>query len=244
MSMSPPAKTTVAPIATCAETVALDALMAGGPGFSAVELMEIAGLGCFFGLRDLLDPAARVVLVCGPGQNGGDGFVVARYAATLGVPVSVVASAFPREGSAARFHFDRLLPFVVPVVSSASPAVFDAIRGADVIVDAIFGTGVRHPIRSDAQSFIDVVNAARATVVSIDLPSGLDGDTGVAPSGCVRAARTITIGTVKRGLLTAQGARAAGRVLFAPLPYPPSLTAGLRRVSVSPDGRVMGASTA
>ena len=83
-------------------------------------------------------------------------------------------------------------------------------------------------MRPDAAAWIEAVNRTHAPIVSIDLPSGLDGDTGEAPTGCVQAAVTLTIGTFKPGLLTASGARQAGVVELVPLPYPPHLTRGLR----------------
>jgi NAD(P)H-hydrate epimerase len=125
----------------------------------------------------------------------------------------------------------RLEPFGARVSFGEPDGLARALEDRDaVVVDALFGTGVSFPLRDDAVRWIDRLDRAAGTVVSIDLPSGLDGDTGRAPSGCVQAALTLAIGALKPGLLSPGGMRRAGRIEVVPLPYPPRLTAGLRRV--------------
>jgi NAD(P)H-hydrate epimerase len=191
--------------------------------------MEIAGAGCFLLIRELLR-ARRCVVAAGPGQNGGDGFVIARYAIAAGSEVEVFAMKQPAAGGPAATQLSRLSAFQ-PRISFGNLTALEGVLAAHecVLVDALFGTGLSFPLRPEASRWIEAVGRARGTIVSIDLPSGLDGDTGEAPSGCVLPALTLTIGALKRGLVTQEGARRAGRVEVVPLPYPPRLIAALAR---------------
>lgn len=223
-------------LATCDQLRGLDQRLEMELGLRPVDLMEIAGLGCFFGVSDLLTPGARVVVASGPGHNGGDGFVVARYAAAAGFDARVFATSEPKPGSGPALQLDRLASFGVPVVFGDTGALETALGDADIIVDAILGTGMRQPLSALAVAWIEAINASRAFVAAIDLPSGLDGDTGQAASGCVRAHRTLTIGALKPGVLTQNGAAAAGAVRVVPLPYPPRMVAHLPRVALRTPG--------
>jgi NAD(P)H-hydrate epimerase len=215
-------------VISCAQARALDQALEKELVFGPADLMEIAGSGCFLLIREML--ASRpCVVAAGPGQNGGDGFVIARYALAAGAEVEVFAMKQPVAGPAAT-QLARLAAFE-PRVSFGDPAALDrALAARDcVVVDALYGTGLAFPLRPDAVRWIEAVGRARGPIVSIDLPSGLDGDSGAAPSGCVLPGLTLTIGALKRGLVTAEGARRAGRIEIVPLPYPPRLTAGLAR---------------
>jgi NAD(P)H-hydrate epimerase len=218
-------------VASCEEVRRLDTALAADSGLSGAELMEIAGAGCFLLLRPLLDRAGRAVVVCGPGQNGGDGLVIARYAASAGAAVSVFAMKEPSPGAAAALQRKRLTSFGVPVSVGDLSALRKALaaEGA-VVVDALFGTGVTQPLRPEAVAWVDAIDTTRGTIASIDLPSGLDGDSGRAGSGCVRAAVTLTIGALKPGLLAPEGAARAGRIEVVPLPYPPHRTRDWKRI--------------
>lgn len=218
-------------IAPCAEVRALDDSLERELGLSALELMEVAGAGCFLLMRSLAEASRSMVVVAGPGNNGGDGFVVARYSASAGIPTSVFAMRPPAADSPSRAQLERLGRFEVAVSTGDLRALDQALSDpAALVVDALFGTGVTQPLRPEALGWIDAVNRARGTIVSIDVPSGLDGDTGAAQSGCVRAASTLTIGAIKPGLLSTQGARHAGNIELVPLPYPPALVRHLRRL--------------
>jgi ADP-dependent NAD(P)H-hydrate dehydratase / NAD(P)H-hydrate epimerase len=213
-------------VASCAEARALDQAVERELGLGSSELMEIAGSGCFLLIRELVAPR-RVIVAAGPGQNGGDGFVIARYAIAAGWDVSVFAMKRPSGGPAAT-QLARLEAFGAHASIGDLAALEAALGDVDaVVVDALFGTGVSLPLRSEAVRWVDAVNRARGRIVSVDLPSGLDGDSGAAPSGCVLPAITLAIGLLKPGLVAA-GDR-AGRIEIVPLPYPPRLTAHLRR---------------
>lgn len=216
-------------VASAAETRALDQALEADSGLTPLDLMEIAGSGCFLLIRETFKSARRLVVVAGPGQNGGDGFVVARYALAAGCDVSVFTTKAPRPGPPAA-QLARLEAFGARALTGDPAALERALADPEaLVVDALFGTGVSFPLRDDAATSVASVARAAGPIVSIDVPSGLDADTGAAPSGCVRAAVTLTIGTVKPGLLAQEGARVSGRVELVPLPYPPRLTARLRR---------------
>lgn len=212
-----------------AEMRAFDAraIASGVPG---VVLMENAGRGAADVVEgELLGgkaAGARVVVVAGTGNNGGDGFVVARHLLARGATVDVVVIGDPsRVGGDAKSNLDALVGIGGAVREMGDGAALAslplALRGADVVVDALFGTGLDREVGGLQAVAIAAMNAARARVVALDLPSGLDADTGVALGAAVEAKRTVTFGHYKLGLLTPGGARAAGIVHVADIGVPP-----------------------
>jgi NAD(P)H-hydrate epimerase len=195
----------------------------------SLVLMENAGRGATDVLeRDLLGGRAagrRVLVVCGTGNNGGDGLVIARHLAVRGARVEVVVA-----GDAARMSADaranleawRGLGNGILELSEIAP-LEKAIEVADVVVDAIFGTGLDRPIVGFLAEVVRTVNAAQARRFAVDLPSGLDADTGGSLGVTVRADATATFAHPKLGLLTPGGSRLAGRVSVVDIGVPPSL---------------------
>ena len=186
-------------------------------GVPSLELMERAGAGVTRIVERLAADGAAVV-VCGKGNNGGDGLVVARLLREAGRSVTVVCAAPPDDFAGdARVNLERL-PGEGPLELGGNRArVEQALAEASVIVDALLGTGFQgdrseigqHGIVGDA---IEAVNAARAPVVSVDVPSGVDASTGVASGAAVRAAATATFHAGKPGLWIAPGKTHAGEV--------------------------------
>ncbi len=175
------------------------ALMQRAGAAAAAEITRLFGAGLRHG----------VVVYAGPGNNGGDGWVVARCLAACGVRVHVTAVA---ESSTEDARAERAL--AQPMLDAASPA------NARVVVDALLGTGVGGAPRgaiADAIRDIGRARAAGAKVVALDLPTGVDADTGHA-DGAVRADVTLTFGTMKRGLLIARGN--AGHILLLDIGLP------------------------
>ena len=146
----------------------------------------------------------RVHVVCGAGNNGGDGLVAARHLHALGVEVDVALLGAPRGDAAAQL--ERARAFGVAEGDGA---------GADLIVDAIFGTGLARAVEGAAARAIQAINAREACVVAVDLPSGLDADTGQVHGVAVRADETITFGLPKLGLALEPGRSLAGAVSVA-----------------------------
>lgn len=168
-----------------------------------VVLMENAGRGCAELLREL-GVAGPVVICCGKGNNGGDGYVIARHLENAGVDVSVLVFAAAVEiGGDAGVNLAVLQAAGTPVQFLSQPPPADEMErlfhDADWIVDALLGTGTRGTVRDPFRTVIDAINRAGAKVLAVDLPSGLDCDTGLSLGPCVRAAHTATFVAAKRG---------------------------------------------
>jgi len=194
----------VQPILRTQEIRAVEALHA-----ASLPLMERAGAAAFEAAIRMIGPSrARVIVLCGPGNNGGDGFVLARLLAALGHEMHVGFA-----GDAARLPADARAAFEAwrqsgGTVSSALPS---GDRPA-LAVDALFGIGLARPIGAPYAEWVAWLNGARCPVLSIDIPSGLDADSGQRLGECVRAARTITFIALKPGLLTLDGPDQCGEI--------------------------------
>lgn len=187
-----------------------DTMAAGVPGYT---LMQRAGAAAWTALRQRWPMARAFVVVAGPGNNGGDGLVVARLARQYGFDVQVLLVAEPGalRGEAAQALQD---------LREAGMDVqgFDAARLAsgDVVIDALLGIGVRAPLKSEWRAAIETMNASGRPVLSLDVPSGLEPDSG-RPLPAVRAAATISFLGLKQGLFLGEGPEHAGVLLFDPL---------------------------
>jgi ADP-dependent NAD(P)H-hydrate dehydratase / NAD(P)H-hydrate epimerase len=196
------------PLPSAEQQRATDAWAIEELGIPGVELMERAGAG----LGDLVDaqaPEGRVVVVCGKGNNGGDGLVAARWLRGRGRDVDVMLLAAPEElRGDARVNLERL-PGSVPRQFDAA-----ALPGAAAIVDAILGTGFAGEPREPAVSAIDAINAVDndTVVLACDVPSGVDASTGEIAAAAVRAGATATFHAGKPGLWIAPGKVHAGQV--------------------------------
>ncbi len=199
------------------EAKAIDAMAEKQFGLGVEVLMERAGQS----VAELAAPlcaSRRVVVFVGPGNNGGDGLVAARYmtAAGLRVEVALAVPAAQLKG-AAKLNLDRWTQ-LNPVTAG-----LPALAPGDLAIDALLGTGLsRSPegLLRDAIQHMNAARAAGAKVVSIDVPSGLNGDTGTAPGDCVRADLTVTLVARKRGLTQEPGATLAGKTVIADLGLP------------------------
>jgi ADP-dependent NAD(P)H-hydrate dehydratase / NAD(P)H-hydrate epimerase len=201
------------PLVTAAEMRALDRHTIETLGVPGALLMELAGAAVAREAGALRAPGAAVWIYCGPGSNGGDGLVAARHLHLRGVPVRVVAAGDPAawRGDAAD-NARRLAALGVPVHrdDAAPPA------GA-AVVDAVFGTGLARAVEGPPAAAIRRMRAARPAcrVLAVDLPSGLDADSGQPHGDAVAADVTVTIGLPKLGLALEPGRSLAGRVVVA-----------------------------
>jgi len=202
-----------------AEARAVDTLAIEGYGLPGIVLMENAGRGAAALLDGLAAGPRRVVVACGRGNNGGDGFVVARHLENLGHDVRVLLACDPQgyRGDAAVNH-DVVARAGLPLatlVGADAAAWREALAAAEWIVDALLGTGASGAPRGAPALAIDAINEAAdggARVLALDLPSGLDCDAGTAPGACVRATHTATFVAAKKGFATAGAAAFTGRV--------------------------------
>lgn len=195
-------------------------------GVASIVLMENAGRGAADVVqRESARVSGPVVVVCGAGNNGGDGYVVARHLLLRGVPVEVIAVV-----SEQRLKGDALANYRAFVgvggrvrsVDVEGPALaFQPLDGAGTIVDALFGTGLDRPVEGLFREAVERMNAAAARRIALDLPSGLDCDTGRVHGVAVRADVTVTFAAHKLGLLTPSGLAYAGRVEVADIGVPP-----------------------
>jgi hydroxyethylthiazole kinase-like uncharacterized protein yjeF len=197
-------------------------------------LMENAGRGATDVLvRELLagDAAgAHVVIVCGTGNNGGDGFVIARHLLVRGASVDVVLAGDPaRVGGDAKANLDAwrgLGGAIHELGAGADLGLLErATQDADAIVDALFGTGLDRAVEGHLALVVAALNASTAPRFAVDLPSGLDADTGAALGVAVQAQVTATFAHHKLGLLTPHGASLAGRVHVVDIGVPGALVA-------------------
>jgi NAD(P)H-hydrate epimerase len=178
------------------------------PGYT---LMTRAAEGALKILRARWPQARRVAVVCGGGNNGGDGYVLARLARAAGLDAMVLAATPPDKltGDAHRAQEE-----FVAAGGFAHPFAPDALSGSDVIVDALLGTGFKGAPRADALAAIRAINAARRPVLALDIPSGVDADTGAVHEAAVRAELTVTFVAFKSGLFLGEGPEHAGVTLL------------------------------
>ena len=146
-------------------------------GIPGVVLMENAARGCAELAMRMLPRAraGRVCVACGPGQNGGDGYAIARHLANAGHAVTIAFLGEPAVGGDAAVMRGVARAMGLPMRSIDAP---DGLPGCDLVVDALFGTGLDRPLQGVALAAVRAVNATGAPVLSVDLPSGMDADTG------------------------------------------------------------------
>jgi NAD(P)H-hydrate epimerase len=218
----------VIPVFSRAESRAFDAVAIERQRVPGVVLMENAGRGVVDAIerhwptRALA--GAHVVVVCGVGNNGGDGFVVARHLLRCRATVRVfVVGGSAKVAGDARAHLDGLsgLGVAVAEIREATDALATELARATFVVDAVFGTGLSREIEGVYASTLEAIARAGRPVVAVDVPSGLDADTGASLGPAVTADLTVTFVAHKRGLLTPRGARLAGRVVVADIGVPP-----------------------
>lgn len=208
------------------EVRSLDVLAADEFGLPTLVLMENAGRGAADRLIELAGGTTpRVLVLCGPGNNGGDGGVVARHLDALGWPVSLIWIAEPDKiRGDARVQREILERSGVAQQTDPEPADLDArIAGADWLVDALLGTGLTRPVEGPLRLAIEAMNRSGRPILALDLPSGLDADSGVPLGAAVRATATVTFAARKLGF-DAPGASAyTGDVTVVDIGLPGSL---------------------
>ena len=191
---------------TNAQMAQADRLAVDG-GVSSADLMENAGRAVADHVSRNYPSGTRVVVLAGPGNNGGDGYIAARLLASRGCDVRLLRIGIPGKGDAGRAAEQWKGP-----TTDATP---EGLAGTDVIVDALFGAGLDRPVSGLARAMIEAINAGGLPVVAVDLPSGINGDTGAAMGAAMKARETVTFFRRKRGHLLLPGRLHAGALTIA-----------------------------
>jgi NAD(P)H-hydrate epimerase len=197
-------------------------------GLSGVILMENAGR-CAAEVLLSHPIKGRAVICCGPGNNGGDGFVVARYLDNHAIPVEVVIFAEPHEiKGEAKIHYDIIAKLGVkithiPFAKTDEKILQGLFSNTTWIVDAIFGTGFKSRVRFPFDKIISAINNAKATILAVDVPSGLDCDTGMSLGHTVHAHYTVTFSALKKGFANPNAELYLGEVKVADIGISPFL---------------------
>lgn len=184
-------------------------------------LMERAGAAAFLAMREAWPKARRIAVFCGVGNNGGDGFVLARQAHQDGLEVSVFQVGDPAQIAGDAFAALQRLQGAGIEPSPWSASTTDSqLAQADIVVDALLGTGLKRPVEGVWRDAIEVVNGANGSVLALDVPSGLDADSGQVAGVAVQADLTVSFVGLKRGMLTAAGPQHCGHIAFDDLKVP------------------------
>jgi NAD(P)H-hydrate epimerase len=183
-------------------------------------------------LKMLVDPhKAKVAIFCGKGNNGGDGFVIARHLYNRGVNVSVFlttrVSGVLADGGDAGTNLKILLNMNLNIKELLNLQDIEGIekelQGCDIIVDAIFGTGLSGEVREPAHSLIKKINETNIPVISVDIPSGLDCDEGMALGTAIKATKTVTFVSPKAGFFKGDGRSFTGEFIVSDISVPKEL---------------------
>lgn len=195
----------------------LDRLAMATARISGYVLMERAANAAFSVLRARWPRARRVAVLCGAGNNAGDGYVLARLARQAGFEVTVLALADPQrlQGDARQAYADWR-----NAGGAVAPFQRDGLQSAHVVVDALLGTGLQRPLEGEWRAAVEALNAAAAPILAIDVPSGLSADTGAVLGAAVRASATVSFIGLKQGLLTGEGPEHCGELYFDDLQVP------------------------
>ena len=212
-------------VVTAAEMRQIDQDTIEGIGIPGIVLMETAGNAIVSAIERHYPTCKRVGIFAGKGNNGGDGIVIARQLAHLcrDVHLFLVSPSDNFTGEAdTNLQIAKNLGLRIDEIltETAQSVALNHITRCDLLVDAIFGTGLRGEVREPIATLINVINNLSIPILSVDLPSGLDADTGNSLGTCVKADRTVTIGLPKRGLLVHPGAELAGKLEVVDIGFP------------------------
>jgi hydroxyethylthiazole kinase-like uncharacterized protein yjeF len=206
---------------TTSEIAEADRLAIAG-GIPGIDLMERAGASVADAISAGHLSGKRVVVVAGPGNNGGDGFVAARHLAERGFDVRLLLF-----GQVSQLRGDAA-EAARRWGGKVEPATPDRLQPADILIDALYGAGLSRPVEGEAHELIEAINGGGAHVVAVDLPSGINGDTGAVMGSAVRAHETVTFFRRKPGHVLLPGRIHCGIVSVADIGIPTSVLKTIR----------------
>ncbi len=203
---------------------------------STRDLMENAGKAVADEAAKMNPSKEHIVIVCGKGNNGGDGFVAARYLCEKGhMPTVFILSPLEKLSQDAKDAFAALK------LASVQSIVLDehnldnlaaGLKKASLVIDAIFGFSLKGAVRGIASKAIEIMNVSPCPKLSIDLPSGLESDTGLIHGACVKAAKTVALTCAKNGLVTYPGADMVGQLIVSDIGVPQEIVERISQVEL------------
>jgi hydroxyethylthiazole kinase-like uncharacterized protein yjeF len=215
------------------EVRAFDAWAINELGIPGVVLMENAGRSCAELIKEKLGAIAapKVCIFCGTGNNGGDGYVIARHLSNSGFEVVVVLCGDRNKVKGdAKINLDILekLGQSIEQLNLDDGDIPGRVKtfaaGADMLIDAIFGTGLSGQLSDEYKQLIESINSQRCPILAVDIPSGLDCDTGESLGAAVRASYTVTFAAVKKGFTAAKTNTYTGEIFTASIGVQPAET--------------------
>ncbi len=213
-------------VARISEMRNLDQTAVSTYGIEETLLMENAGLATYEAIHNSIGIAGkRFAVICGAGNNGGDGLVVARKIHSNGGTARIVLLSSPEKfKGAARINYEIAVKLKLDMQQTKDDEAIDAIlSNSDAVIDAIFGTGLDREVEGAYRSVIERINQSSKPVFAVDIPSGINGDTGQAMGTAINATRTVTFGLPKPGNLLYPGFKHGGRLAVTHISFPPEL---------------------
>ncbi len=216
-------------VVTAEEMRQIDQDTIEGIGIPGIVLMETAGSAIVQAIEQHYPTCKRIGILAGKGNNGGDGIVIARQLAHIGYDVHLFLVSPPESFTGeADINLQIAKNLKLRTEEILTETTFGTEKGislnnigsCELLVDAIFGTGLRGEVRDPIATIINTINNLPIPILSVDLPSGLDADTGNPLGTCVQADRTVTIGLPKRGLLVHPGAEFVGKLEVVDIGFP------------------------
>ena len=197
-----------------------------------IVLMENAGRNVAEeAVKETDDPQReKIAIVCGKGNNGGDGFVAARHLSNKGIPAEVFIFAkttdIPKESDAG-INLRILLNMKIPVKEyidlQAVNDALDDLKNATMLIDALFGTGLSGEVREPFTTLIRGINTLKKKIIAVDIPSGLDCDTGNVLGAAIKAGKTVTFAACKKGFYLGEGPNHTGEIVVTDISIPGEL---------------------
>ncbi len=207
-------KVTIEQIISSDDARRLDKIAVEKFSIPSIVLMENAGKNTAeIILKKLAKRQPRqVAIFCGGGNNGGDGFVIARHLSNNDVKVKVfTVQEISKYSGDALINLNIIQKIKIPIVDISAQKI--KIPKTDLIVDALLGTGTKGKIREPYKKIIQKINSAKIPVVSVDIPSGIDADTGKKQGIAVKSNLTVTMVAIKKGLRIHDGRKCAGKII-------------------------------
>jgi NAD(P)H-hydrate epimerase len=184
---------------------------------AGIDLMERAATACFDWIRKEVTPSQKIMVFCGSGNNGGDGLAIARLLHKSKYKVSVYLLDSKNPSDDFTFNLNRLTTLKIDVSRLRRAADFPVITENSMLIDALFGTGLDRPLKDFAALLVEYINKQNATVISIDMPSGLPADTYTGDEVIIKATHTLSFETYKLNFLLPQHAIDTGQIHVLPI---------------------------